>query len=92
MSGHCEQWRSRALKGLTFVQGKMRGIGTHERARGRKEEGRRPSHFSRAQNPLFLLFQRADKNRICFSVAVAYSSVYTRKMCHLFFLSPTLFI
>ena len=71
-----------------------RSIGTHERARGIREEGRRPLHFSRAQNPLFLLFQRADKNRICFSVVVAYSSAYTGKTCHLFFflLSPTPFI
>ena len=60
----------------------------------REGEGRREGdpRTSRTQNPLFLLFQRADKNRICFSVVVAYSSAYTRKTCHLFFLSPTLFI
>ena len=53
----------------------------------REGDGRREGdpRTSRAQNPLFLLFQRADKNRICFSVVFAYSSAYTRKTCHLFF-------
>ena len=63
------------------------------RARAREKEGGKETLalLARPKSP-FTSLSKGRKNRIRFSVVVAYSSAYTRKTCHLFFISHTFYL